>query len=189
MRAPVGLAASLLTIASQPSAAALVAEYPDAVPAFATACVKGELTLAAREAALAADGWVPDSSPDVNVPGFNKSGALDHNFDFTKPETVRQWSKTVDGVRARAVLATFPADRRYPALCAVLFPEVRNVLAYDDAFRDLAKSIGLKGKSFDAPHYVEYSGKIDGKPVRAEALSRSAAAPQQKSMHLYVAFQ
>jgi len=187
MRTLLALALLLPTAAT---AAEAPPEYPSAVQTFLDACVVGELTAPAREAALLAGGWTPVSVPTVDVPKFAISKAIDRNFDYSKPVSVRQWTKTVDGAPVQAVLATFPAGRRYPTLCALTFPNVKAAWPYDDAFEAGVKPLGLKGKSTDLPHYYEYSGKVgpDKRPARAEIFSRSQASGEKNSMHLYIAF-
>lgn len=163
-------------------------EYPSAAPAFLDACVSGELTAAARETAIAAGGW-SEETPTVEVKNFGTSRAIDRNFDYSKPLSVRQWSRTIDGVQMRLVLASFDAKRRYPTLCALVVPNVKYGWVYRDAFEPAIKALGLKGKSTDLPHYFEYSGKVDGnRPVRAEIFGRTLAVPEKNSMHLYIAF-
>lgn len=172
-----------------PAAAEMQAEYPGVVPLFLQTCVSGELTLAAREAAIAADqGWQSEAAT-VDVPALGISRALDKNFDYSKPLSVKQWSRVVDGVTVRAVLATFPEKRRYPSLCALVVPGVKAGWTYNDAFALGVKAIGLKGKSTDLPHYFEYSGKVGGtRPVRAEVFGRTQSVPEKNGMHLYIAF-
>ena len=184
----------LALLAALVPAAAVAAEappeYPSAVQTFLDACVAGELSVPAREAAFQAGGWTEVAAPDLDVPKFGISKAIERNFDYSKPVTVRQWTKQVDGSPVQAVLATFPADRRYHTLCALTFPNVKAAWPYDDAFEAGVKPLGLKGKSVDLPHYYEYSGKIgpDKKPARAEIFSRSQASGEKNSMHLYIAF-
>jgi hypothetical protein len=187
MRIPL-LLAFLLPAAA--SAAEAPPEYPSAVQAFLDACVAGELSVPARAAALQAGGWTEVAAPTVDVAKFGISKAIERNFDYSKPVGVRQWTKPVDGAPVQAVLATFPAGRRYSALCALTFPNVKAAWPYDDAFEAGVKALGLKGKSTDLPHYYEYSGKIGpvGKPARAEIFSRSQATGEKNSMHLYIAF-
>ncbi len=181
--------AALSAISASPAAAELKAEYPNVVAEFLEICVAGELSLAAREAAFATDpAWTPES-PDIDVPKLGISRAIDRNFDYSKPTSTKQWSRTIDGVKVRAVLATFPAKRRYPTICAFVVPNVKAGWPYDDAFETGVKAIGLRGKSTDLPHYFEYSGKVGGKrPVRAELFGRTQAVPDKGAMHLYIAF-
>lgn len=172
-----------------PATAELTAEYPTVVSLFAKTCVEGELTPAAREQAIVTDGGWAAVEPTVNVPGFGISRAIDRNFDYSKPTSIKQWSRSIDGVTVQLVLATFPDKRRYPALCALLVPNVKAGWPYDDAFEAAVKAIGLKGKSTDLPHYFEYSGKVNGAhPVRAEIFGRSQAMAEKNTMHLYIAF-
>jgi hypothetical protein len=182
--------AALCALVGTPAAAEVQAEYPNLVPIFLKSCVAGELSTAAREAAFTADtNWVSET-PDVDVPKLGISRALDRNFDFTKPVSVKQWSRMIDGVKVRAILATFPAKRRYPALCGLVVPNVKAGWPYDDAFEQGVKAIGLKGKSTDLPHYFEYSGKVGAakRPVRAELFGRTEAVSDKNAMHLYIAF-
>ncbi|MBO9696074.1 MAG: hypothetical protein J7499_07730 [Sphingopyxis sp.] len=187
-RATIAVALAYSTLALPVSAAEAGPEYPGAVPAFLEACVNGKLTAQAREQALAVGGWAEEPAT-IDPKGFGISRALDKNFDYSKAVSVKQWSRSVDGVVLRAVLATFPEKRRYPTLCAVVVPDVKQGWPYDDAFESAVKALGLKGKSTDLPHYFEYSGKIDGNhPVRAELFGRTAAVSDKNSMHLYIAF-
>ncbi|TMJ14895.1 MAG: hypothetical protein E6G94_08495 [Alphaproteobacteria bacterium] len=183
-------AIALLLASSAATAAEAPAEYPSAVQTFLDVCVTGELSVAAREAALQAGGWTPVAEPTLDVPAFGISKAIEKNFNYSKPVSVREWTKSVDGAPVQAVLATFPADRRYPNLCALTFPDVKAAWPYRDAFDAGVKALGLKGKSTDLPHYFEYSGKLgaDKKPARAEIFSRSQATGEKNSMHLYIAF-
>ncbi len=182
-------AAALCAISAAPAAAELKAEYPNVVPEFLKSCMAGELSSAAREAAFAADPAWTSESPDTDVPKLGISRAIDRNFDYSKPTSIKQWSRTIDGVRVRAVLASFPAKRRYPTICAFVVPNVKAGWPYDEAFEAGVKAIGLRGKSTDLPHYFEYSGKIGGKrPVRAELFGRTQAVPDKGAMHLYIAF-
>jgi len=183
-------ALALLLMAPPVAAAEAPPEYPSAVQTFLDACVTGELSPSAREAAIQSAGWTPVATPTVDVAKFGISKAIERNFDYSKPVTVRQWTKMVDGSPVQAVLATFPAGRRYPTLCALTFPNVKAAWPYDDAFEAGVKAIGLKGKSTDLPHYYEYSGKIgpEKRPARAEIFSRSQASGEKNSMHLYIAF-
>ena len=181
---------TFLLTAAPVAAAEAPPEYPSAVQTCLDACVTGELSAPAREAALQAGGWTPVATPTIEVPKFGISKAIERNFDYSKPVTVRQWTKTVDGSPVQAVIATFPAGRRYPTLCALTFPNVKAAWPYDDAFEAGLKPLGLKGKSTDLPHYYEYSGKIgpEKRPARAEIFSRSQASGEKNAMHLYIAF-
>lgn len=179
-----GLAATVASAQRPP-------EYPSIVPLFDKTCLSGELSMAARESGIVADGrWTSVATPVVNVPGFNISRAIEKNFDFSKPESVKEWERIVDGTRVRVVLAQFPAKRRYPVLCAFVVANVQHGWPYDDAFEASVKAIGLKGKSTDLPHYFEYSGKVGPtkRPVRAELFGRTQAVTDKTSMHLYVAY-
>jgi hypothetical protein len=178
----------MICFADTPAFAQQQPEYPGLVPAFLKACVDGELSVAARETAMAAEGWA-ETAVNVDVPSFNISGALDRNFEFSKPLSVKQWEKQIDGSRVRAVVATFPEKRRYPTICAFVASNVKSGWPYNEAFADGIKSTGLKGKSTDLPHYFEYSGKVGGtKPVRAEVSGRTRVVPDKNAMHLYIAF-
>lgn len=182
------ISAAITCLLITPASAQQQPEYPGLVPAFLKACVDGELTAAAREVALTSEGWT-ETTVDVDVPSFNISGALERNFDFSKPTTVKQWERRLDGSRIRAVIATFPEKRRYPTLCAFIAPNVKAGWPYDEAFEAGVKAIGLKGKSTDLPHYFEYSGKVGGTaPVRAEVSGRTRVVPDKNAMHLYIAF-
>lgn len=190
LRGVLFVCAGLSMAAASPAAAEVKAEYPGVVPEFLKTCAEGELSVAAREAVFAADPAWTSETPTIDVPKLGISRALDRNFDFSKPDTVKQWSRQIDGVTVRAVLATFPGKRRYPAICAFVVPQVKAGWPYDDAFEPGVKAIGLKGKSTDLPHYFEYSGKVgaEKRPVRAELFGRTQAVADKDAMHLYIAF-
>lgn len=160
---------------------------PGIVPLFEEACVKGGLSLAAREAAMASGGW--EAMPAEGL----KPKLLDrnpNNYDFAKPETVRQWKRSVDGKEVRTLLATYRGKGAYPVACALLVPDVQYSWPYWEAFGALLKPLGIKGKETDLPHYRGYSGKLaDGRKARASINSRSAVEPASKKlMHLLIAF-
>ncbi|MDQ3143821.1 MAG: hypothetical protein M3Q57_02935 [Pseudomonadota bacterium] len=165
---------------------------PAMLPLFEKTCLDGELSRAAREAAIAADGgW---TVADPSTLAFDQLGTAKSNepfYDFKKPQDVKLWSRTVDGKQVRAVLASYaPKKSRYATVCALLVPGVPNGMAYFDGFRGLMKSAGLKGKSTDLPHYVEFTGKLaDGRKSRADLFSRTQVTPGERdTMHLYIAF-
>jgi len=176
------------------SGGAAAAPQPDdnvMVPLFLDACAKGDLTYEAREAAIAADSqWVAAAdTDDLDIAAFGKVPSISINFDYRHPTAVREWTRTADGKTIRLVLARFPADRRYPTLCGLLVPDVRNVFPYSDPFEAGVKAIGLKGKSTDLPHYFEYSGKLPGgRPARGDIFSRTRVLGGGDNMHMYVAF-
>lgn len=160
---------------------------PAILPLFDEACVKGGLTLAAREAAMAAGGWEAIPADGLKLKLLDRNP---NNIDFAKPETVRQWKRSVGGKEVRTVLATYRGKGAYPVACALLVPDVQYSWPYWDAFGDLLKPLGIKAKETDLPHYRGYSGKLaDGRKARASIDSRSAVEPDSKKlMHLLVAF-
>jgi len=177
-----------LIFAASPALAEPTAEYPSLVGEFLKGCSEGELTAAAREAALASNGWTK-GDVSIDPKSLNISGAIDKNFDFAKPLTISQWSKTIDGKAMTALVATYPEKRRYPAICVMIAPDVQYGWTYSDALKAGMKGLGIKAKSTDLPHYFEYASKLpDGRPVRAELFGRSQALGRQKAMHLYIAF-
>jgi hypothetical protein len=161
---------------------------PAIVPLFAETCLDGELSLAAREAAIAAAGWESIPADELKVRRFE--AANPNNIDFSKPETVRQWKRMVGGKEVRAVLATFRMRGAYPVLCGVLVPDVENAFPYWDGFRDAIRAKGLKGKSIDLPHFQEFSGRLaDGRRSRASLFSRTQVLPgARRMMHMFIAF-
>lgn len=168
-------------LAQQPTA------DPAVVPLFEEACLKGGPGLAAREAAMASGGWEAMPADGLKLKLLDRNP---NNIDFAKPETVRQWKRSVGGKEVRTVLATYRGKGRYPVACVLLVPDVQYAWPYWDAFGDLLKPLGIKGKETDLPHYRGYSGKLaDGRRARASINSRSAVEPgSRKLMHLLVAF-
>jgi hypothetical protein len=187
MRAAALIAGAVLL--AQPAAAQEGSEAA-AVALFQKTCVTGELTAAAREAAIAADaGWEVTDAGALDMEAFATVPSPSRNFDYSDPTSVKHWTRRIDGQLVHAILATFPAKRRYPNLCAVIVPGVKNAMPYGEAFREAAKAAGLKGKSTDLPHYYEYSGKPQkDRPVRAEIFSRSQVVAAPNAMHMYIAF-
>lgn len=172
-------------------AQAALAQKPTAdaaiVPLFEEACLKGGLSLAAREAAMASGGWEAMPAEGLKLKLLESNP---NNIDFAKPETVRQWKRNVGGKEVRAVLAIFRGKGAYPVACILLVPEVQYSWPYWDAFGDVLKPLGVKAKETDLPHYRAYSGKLaDGRKARANIMSRSAVEPgTKKLMHLLIAF-
>jgi hypothetical protein len=164
---------------------------PSVLPLFQKTCISGELTRAGLEAAIVANGgWTADPAPPPNFDQLGTVKSLSPIYDFKKPENVKSWSRTVDGKVVRVVLADYPPKKSaYTTVCALLVPNVKNGMAYFDGVRDLMKSVGLKGKSTDLPHYVEFSGKLaDGRKARGDLFSRSQVTGERETMHIYIAF-
>jgi hypothetical protein len=183
--APLCLAAAVL---AGPAARAEIPADTVMVPLFVETCLDGELSLSAREAAIASGGWESIPADDLKIRRFE--AANPNNIDFSRPETVRQWKRDMGGKEVRAVLATFRMKGAYPVLCGLLVPDVDNSLPYWDGFRRALRARGLKGKSTDVPHYQEYSGRLaDGRRSRANIFSRSQVLPEARHMmHMFIAF-
>lgn len=184
------VAAAVVASATAATAAPKVAEYPDAVGAFERACLSGELSMEARESAAAAEGWAAHDNDELNISAFGISRAIEKNFDFSKPDVVRSFEKTINGQSAVLVLAGYPEKRRYQTLCALVMRDVDNAFTYSDSLKAAFKALGISGKSVDLPHYFEWAGKVGaGKnPVRGEIFTRSQVFGGYRDMHMYVAF-
>jgi hypothetical protein len=182
------IASLTLLLMAVPAHAEPTAEYPSLMGEFMKGCAEGDLTAQSREAALAANGWAK-ADVSIDPKSLNMSRAIDKNFDFAKPVTISQWNKSVDGAAVTALVATFPEKRRYPTLCAMIVPNVQYGWPYADAMKAGMKSLGIKGKSTDLPHYFEFASKLaNGRPARAELFGRSQALGKEKAMHLYIAY-
>ena len=168
----------------------MAAELPSAVSTFKSVCLTGAMDPATRPAALTAAGWSKVPSASVDVAKLNISRAIDKNYDFAKPDTVEQWTGMIDGRPAIAVLASYPANRRYPHLCGVVVDGISNAMPYSDALKAAFKEFGIGGKSVDLVHYFEYAGKVgpDKHPVRGEIFTRSLVGTSKNTMHIYVAY-
>jgi hypothetical protein len=178
-------------VAGGPARAEPEAEYPSAVATFARICLVPGVNPADRLAALAGDsGWKEDAKPSVEVSRMGVSKAIDQNYNFAKPQGVRQWSGQIDGKPARLVLASFGAKERYPNLCALVLDGVRNALPYSDETKAAFKAWGIGGKSVDLVHYFEFAGKVgpDKHPARGELFTRSLAGQAKETTHLYLAY-
>lgn len=182
----IACASALASIAAPALAAPPVAD-PAIVPLFEETCLKGGLSAEARQAALAAGGWEAIPADTLKLK-FLEPNPL--NRDFAKPESVRQWKRSVGGREVRAVLATFRTKGVYPTVCALLVPDVKNSWPYWDALGAVLRPLGVKANDTDIPHYRAYGGKLaDGRRARANISSKSAVVPDAKTMmHLFIAF-
>jgi hypothetical protein len=182
----IGMISATSAVAAPPPA------DPSMLPLFQKTCLDGQLTRAARESAIASDGgWTVADASTLKFDQLGTVKSMGPITDFRKPRDVKVWTRTVDGKPVRAVLASYgPKGSRYTGVCALLVPGVKNGIAYFDGYRDLMRAIGLKGKSTDVPHYIEFSGKLaGGRPAHGELFSRSQVMPGERElMHLYVAF-
>jgi hypothetical protein len=185
------LGALVASVAVAPAASAAIVEETATAALFGKTCVEGGLQFEAREAAIAADPeWKPLPGNMIDVPAFGITKSQSPNFDYTKPLSEKTWQRSFEGRTVYAVLARFDPKRRYPSLCALVVPNVENALPHWDAFRGVAQAAGLKAKSVDLVHYVEYSGKPQGTPVRMDMFSRSFVLGQgEKTLHMTAAFQ
>ena len=164
---------------------------PSMLPLFQKTCLNGDLTRAAREAAIIADGgWTAEPAAPVHFDQLGTVKSLSPIYDFKKPADLKSWSRSVDGKTVRIVLATYnPKKSAYSTACALVVPNVKNVFAYYDGYKELMKSVGLKGKSNDLPHYFEFSGRLaDGRKARGDLFSRSQVTGDRDTMHIYIAF-
>ena len=180
-----------LALALTLSAAPAFAEAPEADPAivslFEETCLKGEPSLAGREAALAAGGWSGGGAGEAKLK-FLEPNPM--NGDFAKPQSVRLWTKTVGGRAVRALLATYKARGFYETACVLVVADVKSSWPYWDALGDALKPLGVKAKETDLPHFRAYGGKLaDGRKARATISSRSAILPGEKGlMHMFIAY-
>ena len=98
-----------------PAAAEFPVGDPAIVPLFEEACLKGGLTLEAREAALASGGWKEVPAGELKLKFLERNPL---NGDFAKTESVRQWTRDAGGREIRAVLAKFRVKGGYPRVPA-----------------------------------------------------------------------
>lgn len=182
----------LAALAAAPFAAASAAIQDDAtmVPLFAEACAAGVPSAAAIEARMNADArWAPIADQDLAAGEFGTVKSMQPIGDFKKPSGYRQWRRTVEGKEVRVVLASFAGKGRYKTLCALLVPDVKNALPYLDPFKAAMKAAGLKAKSVDLVHYMEFAGKLaDGRRARGDIFSRTRVLQPGDNMHMYLAF-
>lgn len=183
------LVLAALALAASPAAA----EIPDdtvMVPLFMATCATGEITFEARRAAIEGDSqWTEIPAADLDMARLGQVPAQVPVGHFTRPATVRQWRRTVDGKEVRAVLATY-ARGNYPNVCAIIVPGVANAMGYMSGFRAALRPLGLSGRSTDLPHYQEYSGRLaDRRKARADIFSRTRIRGGGDNMHMYIAFE
>ncbi len=185
------LGALLASVAVASAAGAAIVEETATAALFSKTCVEGGLQFETCEAAIAADPeWKPLPGNMIDVPAFGVTKSQSPNFNYSKPLSEKTWQRSFEGRTVYAVLARFDPTRRYRSLCALVVPNVENALPHWDAFKGVAQSAGLKAKSVDLVHYVEYSGQPHGTPVRMDMFSRSLVLGQgEKTLHMTVAFQ
>ncbi|HYE27714.1 MAG TPA: hypothetical protein VEA61_05720 [Allosphingosinicella sp.] len=172
------------------SAVAAIENDTVMVPLFVQACATGTPSAEAIEARMnAASAWQRLTDTDLAVDEFGTVKSMQPIGDFKKPAGYKQWRRTVDGKEVRVVLAAFEGKGRYKNLCALLVPDVKNALPYLDPFRGAMKAVGLKAKSVDLVHYMEFSGKLaDGRKARGDIFSRTRVLQPGDNMHMYLAF-
>ena len=165
-------------------------EYPAAVSTFAEICLTGDLDPNARVLALETGDWTEDPGVSIDIAKLEISRAIDKNYRFSRLDSARQWSGSIDGQPARLVLAKFSEKDRYPNLCALVMEGAKNAMPYGDAVRSAFREFGIKGKSVDLVHYYEFAGKVGAEkhPVRGEIFTRSQAGSSKETMHIYVAY-
>ncbi|HEV2817250.1 MAG TPA: hypothetical protein VGW40_08550 [Allosphingosinicella sp.] len=184
---------SVPLLAALALASAARADIPEdrvMVPLFMETCATGEITLAARRAAIEGNGqWTEIPADDLDMARLGQVPAQVPVGHFNRPATVRQWRRTVDGKEVRAILATYERGN-YPNVCAIIVPDVANAMGYMSPFRAALRPLGLSGKSTDLPHYQEYSGRLaDRRKARADIFSRTRVRGAPRSMHMYIAFE
>lgn len=165
--------------------------YPSAVATFQKLCLMSGVDPKERVTAIEADGsWKEDDHVTVDVPQMAISKAIDKNYSFSAPGTIRQWTGIIDGQKARLVSATFDGKVRYPNLCAIVLEGAHDAMPYGRPLRDAFKAFGIGGKSVDLIHYYEFAGKVgvEKHPVRGEVFSRSMSGQIKETMHIYVAY-
>jgi hypothetical protein len=164
---------------------------PSAVATFQKICLVPGVDPKDRLAAIEADGsWKVDASITVDVPKMAISQAIDKNYSFSVPGTIRQWTGAIDGQKVRLVTAAFEGRVRYSNLCAIVLEGAHDAMPYGGALRGAFKAFGIGGKSVDLIHYYEFAGKVgaDKHPVRGEVFSRSMSGQIKETMHIYVAY-
>ena len=170
------------TAAAQPPVA-----DPAIVPLFEEACLKGELTLEAREAALASGGWQEVPAGDLRLKLVEPNPL---NIDFAKAQSARQWKRDVGGREVRAVVAKLRPKLVYRTGCLLLVPNVKSSWPYWEALGGVLRPLGLKAKETDLPHFRAYGGKLaDGRRSRATISSKSGVVPGEEGlMHMFIAY-
>lgn len=165
--------------------------FPSVVTTFQRLCLMSGVDPKDRIAAIQADeNWEEDDHVTIDVPKMTISRAIDKNYTFSVPGTIRQWKGTIDGQNARLVTAAFERKVRYPNLCAIVVEGAHDAMPYGGPLRDAFKTYGIGGKSVDLIHYYEFAGKVgsDKHPVRGEVFSRSLSGRLKETMHIYVAY-
>jgi len=161
------------------------------VPLFAETCTRGGVNADAILAGVTGStDWTEVAAPTVNLRGLEQVPSRLMTSALRRPESVRQWRRTVNGRELTLVIARLPDRGAYRHVCALFAPDIRYGWPYFDAFEEAMEGISLSGKSNDLPHYTEYGGRLaDRRRAHADLFGRSRAMATPRTMHLAIAYE
>jgi hypothetical protein len=180
-----------LMLSASPAAAQLQPEDAGLVPLFLQTCISPEMNADATLAAIAGSAdWVETTPTTVDVTQLDQVPSTQMSGAYRRPETVREWHRSVNGRTLTLVVASLPERNRYRHVCALFAPDIRNAMPYLEAMDEGMRTVGLSGRSTDLPHFREYGGRLSGnRRAHADIFSRSRATSAQRSMHLVIAYE
>ncbi len=174
-----------------------VEEAPSLVPVFAESCLMPGVDHNDRSEQITGDGrWTLQDSVSVNIAGLGISRSMRSKPRFEDFVDATEWSGTIDGMDAKAVLISFEEDARFQHACVIVVEGLRNAMPFSDQLKDAFEGFGIKRKSVDLVHYYEFAGtlKPDEHPVddrhriHGEIFTRSQAGTIRNTAHIYVAY-
>jgi hypothetical protein len=171
-----------------PSSAQSTDQGVKSVATLADHCLKfGPDITAIAYAANNDPNWQVDTSASIDAKAFDKVPSMPAMYWYDKPVQITVWVERAANP-LRLIVGKF-GKKNDIGLCAVVASNIDNAIPYFDAFDAVMKSGGLKRKSTDLPHYLQYSGKTaDGHYLRGDIFSRSFVTGEKKSMHLAYGF-
>lgn len=181
-------AVAAVAVAPGPAAAELLAEDPSLVPLFLETCTGPDMDAAMifGGVALTAD-WTEVTPPSVDLRALEQVPSRLTGGAYRRPDSVRQWRRTVNGRELTLVIAALPERNVYRHACVLFAPDIRNAMPYFDAFEAGMEAISLSARSTDLPHYQEYGGRLeDGRRAHADIFSRSQGLATPRTMHLAI---
>ncbi|MBX3561250.1 MAG: hypothetical protein KF780_05500 [Sphingomonas sp.] len=184
-------AAVMLVACPSHAGAELQPEDAGLVPMFLETCTRPDMNAdTILSGVTSSPEWTEVPSPDVDLPKLDQVPSRLVSGAYRRPDSVRQWQRTLNGRMVTLVIATLPARNVCRHVCVVFAPDIRNAMPYLDAMGEGMRALGLSGRSTDLPHYREYGTRLaDRRHAHADIFSRSQAVSTARTMHLAIIYQ
>ena len=185
------LAAVAFALAPASASAELQPEDPSLVPLFLETCTRPDMDAEAILANVTGSAdWTEVASPTVDLRALEQVPSRLTGGIFRRPDSVREWQRTVNGRQLTLVIAALPERNVYRHACVLLASDIRNAMPYLDAFEDGMEAIDLSGQSTDLPHYQEYGNRLaDRRRAHADIFSRSRGLATPRTMHMAIVYE